>query len=73
VVDATLVTGTLAIRVTDDGAGLTETHGTKRPGSGTALANIRERLLRRFGQAGTLTLESVTPHGVRATLRLPIS
>jgi signal transduction histidine kinase len=71
VIAATLNAGTLVLRVTDDGAGMTTTNTATQRGSGTALPNIRERLLRRFGEHGTLAIEPVTPHGVCATLRLP--
>lgn len=71
VIDARLDAGTLVIRVTDDGSGLTPSNAAKPRSNGTALANLRERLLRSFGEHGTLLLEPVTPHGVRATLRLP--
>ena len=40
-------------------------------GSGTALDNIRERLLQRFGDSAQLRIEPALPHGVCATLTLP--
>ena len=46
---------------------------TLRAGSGTALANIRERLRQSHGDAAALRLEPVVPHGVRARLALPAS
>ena len=63
--------GMLVVSVSDDGPGLGSVVASAQRGTGTALANIRERLAHAFGDAGRLTLESRTPHGVRATLRVP--
>jgi LytS/YehU family sensor histidine kinase len=71
VIDAQLADGALVIRVTDDGTGLTTAKTSTHRGSGTALANLRERLARSFGEHGALRIDPVAPHGVRATLRLP--
>lgn len=62
----------LVLCVTDDGLGLTAApahpyHG----GSGTALANIRERLAEAHGSAAALTVTSAPAGGVRAILTLP--
>jgi sensor histidine kinase YesM len=65
----------LVLTVDDDGLGL----GTDRPkqrngnvsGSGTALANTRERLAQAYGADAALGIEPVSPSGVRATLTLP--
>ena len=70
-ITARLDAGRLVLSVTDDGLSLDP---PRRPaqqrGSGTALENIRERL--RQVQRGELTIEPATPHGVCATLTLPI-
>lgn len=52
--------------VSDTGVGFSGSGG-----SGIGLANIRARLHTLFGDAGTLTLRSNLPSGVRATIRLP--
>jgi LytS/YehU family sensor histidine kinase len=68
--------GQLVVTVQDDGLGLPT--DTSRPpqrhsnGSGTACHNIRERLLNRYGSAASLHLATAVPHGVRATLSLPL-
>ena len=71
VIAARVEADSLVVTVTDDGLGLNAPGASTRRGTGTALANIRERLKQRFGERGQLTLEPLTPHGVRATLRLP--
>jgi LytS/YehU family sensor histidine kinase len=38
---------------------------------GVGLSNIRERLAALYGPRGRFTLESLAPHGARATLALP--
>jgi hypothetical protein len=70
-IDARLEAGTLVVRVTDDGLGLRAVSAASHRGTGTAVANIRERLLQGFGDRASLSIESVAPHGVCATLRLP--
>ena len=75
-VAATSQGGRLVVTVQDDGLGLPA--DTSRPtqrranGSGTACHNIRERLLNRHGSAASLHLAAAVPHGVRATLTLPL-
>jgi len=67
--------GVLRLTVVDDGLGLTATpRVARRTGSGTALANIRERLLGAFGERAVLRIEPVSASGggVRATLELPM-
>lgn len=64
----------LLIEVTDDGLGAAAPNarraGTR--GNGVALANVRERLLARYGNEAGLTLD-LRPHaGGRATLALPL-
>ncbi len=49
--------------------GTSATPGTR--GHGIALANIRERLQARYGNAGSLSIEATHP-GTRATLSLPL-
>ncbi len=62
---------TLIIEVIDDGLGLTGNPGTA--GSGTALANIRERLWQQFGTDASLTLApGEAGRGVCARLTLPL-
>ena len=74
---ARLERGALVLTVEDDGAGmqagetLSPRPGERARGSGTALANIRERLRQTYGNAAALRLDGVTPHGVRASLSLP--
>ena len=74
-VTARVNAGTLTLNVSDDGLGLPAPHHglTRGPldGSGTALDNIRERLLQRFGDSAHLRIEPALPHGVCATLTLP--
>jgi hypothetical protein len=66
---------TVSVRGTDVGleADVVDTGVGFSGGSGTGigLANIRARLLTLYGGSATLTLQANTPHGVRATLRLP--
>ena len=70
--------GTVAIRaeragdrlrmvVEDTGRGFSDT-----PGAGVGLANIRERLAALYGDAAKLTLEAREPHGVSATIEMPL-
>ena len=73
---ARLERSSLILTVEDDGPGIHAEKAARRPGapkrgSGTALANIRERLRQAYGSEGTLRLDKVAPHGVRATLALP--
>ena len=73
---ARLERGTLLLTVEDDGAGMGSASPAPTPratrGSGTALANIRERIRQTYGGAATLRLDGVAPQGVRASLSLPI-
>ena len=62
----------LVLSVTDNGLGLGTTPAhQRRGGSGTALANIRERLSEAHGSAAALTVTAGTSGGVRAMLTLP--
>lgn len=71
-VTARLERGQLVLRVIDDGLGLAA--APARPhhgGSGTALANIRERLSEAHGSAAALSVTNAAAGGVRAMLTLP--
>ena len=71
-VAARLENGQLVLTVTDDGLGLaTAPTRSQRGGSGTALANIRERLSEAHGSAAALSVTSGAAGGVRAMLTLP--
>ena len=71
-VAARLENGQLVLTVTDDGLGLaTAPTRSQRAGSGTALANIRERLSEAHGSAAALSVTSGAAGGVRAMLTLP--
>jgi sensor histidine kinase YesM len=59
--------GDLEIEVRDTGAGFTASAG-----SGVGLANTRSRLAGLYGSRASLTLSSASPHGVAATVRLPL-
>lgn len=65
--------GTLVLTVEDDGPGLAASAAAASPAKppGIGLANTRARLAQLYGEAASLTIEDVTPHGVRATVRLP--
>jgi signal transduction histidine kinase len=58
--------GSLRASVADSGVGLRENAGT-----GTGLANLRERLAMFFGEGARLELAENAPHGVVATLHCP--
>jgi hypothetical protein len=62
--------GNLVVTVSDNGPGLGHGHAT---GLGSALANIRERLARLFGDAGRLTLDNRPSGGVDACLTIPLA
>ncbi len=68
IVQARVAGDRLVIEVRDDGRGPA---APSRKGAGLALANIRERLAQRFGDAASLVLEPATP-GTRAVLTLPL-
>lgn len=70
-VSARLEGETLVVEVDDDGRGLEAARATGSRGTGTAISNIRERLLQLHGDAAGLRIDAAEPHGVRATLRLP--
>jgi len=58
----------VVVSVADTGRGLA---GTTTSGEGVGLSNVRERLAALYGSRGCFTLESLAPHGARATLALP--
>jgi two-component sensor histidine kinase len=65
--------GQLVLTVQDDGLGLQATPALgRRPGSGTALANLRERLAQAHGDQAALELQAASPRGTVARLRLPL-
>lgn len=60
---------TLALSVTDDGAGLSPVQGF--PSEGIGLGNTRLRLEELYGDAHTLTLESLAAGGLRVRVAIP--
>ena len=62
----------LKLQVQDNGLGLAAAATQARPGKGSALANIRERLYERFGDDASLRLEERPEGGVVAHLDLPL-
>lgn len=67
-VDATLRDGRLTVEVRDDGAGM---DGGPRPGGGTGLARLRERLAGIYGAEGRLEARPDPVAGFRATVVVP--
>lgn len=61
--------GTLTLRVSNDGPGLTAGWDTERPGIG--IANVRSRLQSLYGEASGLTLSNQPTGGVEVALSLP--
>src|SRR5262245_9058374 len=57
------------IAIEDTGAG--RGNGSRHPGTGIGLKNVRERLLQVYGDAAMLKLEDIDSGGTRATLTLP--
>jgi len=55
--------------VTDDGAGL---GGAASEGTGLGLANVRRRLMARYGARARVALEPRSPRGARATIMIPL-
>jgi signal transduction histidine kinase len=70
-IEARVRDGHLLLQVRDNGQGSATAPPPGRPGSGLALANIRERLAARYGGGAALTIES-TDAGTCATLQLPL-
>ena len=68
VVRAESVTGSVHVRVADNGVGL----DAGRAGGGTGIANVRERLRAAFGEQGRLVLAETPGGGVSAELWIPL-
>jgi len=68
VIKATQENNLLKIEVADTGLGFSD---FDKPGVG--IANVRERLNLLFGEKGRLIIEENKPHGVRATIEMPIN
>jgi sensor histidine kinase YesM len=66
-IKATQENNILKIEVADTGLGFSD---LDKPGVG--IDNVRERLGLLFGEKGQLTIEENKPHGVRATIEVPI-
>ena len=60
--------GHLLLRVDDDGPGPT---GSSHAGTGTALADLRDRLLLLYGSAASLSVGSAPAGGCRVEIRIP--
>ncbi len=58
----------LTLVVADTGGGFS----TASSGTGIGLANVRERLRTLYGERGQLALAANEPHGVRATVTIPL-
>jgi signal transduction histidine kinase len=69
-VQAQVADGRLVLRVCDDGLGLNAPPRPRGAGAGMALANVRQRLLARYGAGAGLTLEALAA-GTCATIELP--
>jgi signal transduction histidine kinase len=65
--------GQLVITVADNGLGRAGATASGRPGTGTALANIRERLQQAYGAQGRLELSDPPEGGCLARLVLPLA
>jgi signal transduction histidine kinase len=59
--------GQLKVGVADTGAGLRMSSGT-----GSGLANLRARLAALYGDMANLEFEANVPHGIRATIAVPV-
>jgi sensor histidine kinase YesM len=59
----------VVVSVSDTGKGIAADPASV--GQGVGLSNVRERLAALYGSRGRFTLESLMPHGARATLALP--
>jgi sensor histidine kinase YesM len=60
--------GFMRIEVADTGMGFSDFNK-----SGVGIANVRERLALLFGEKGRLLIEENKPHGVRATIEVPVN
>ena len=66
-VSATRERGSLLLKVADSGRGMSARHG-----HGMGLANVRQRLTMRYGDAALLSLAHAEPRGVVATIFIPL-
>jgi len=57
----------LKVEIADTGAGLRQSSGT-----GAGLANLRARLAALYGETASLSIEANAPHGIRATIAVPV-
>jgi LytS/YehU family sensor histidine kinase len=64
---------TLVVTVEDSGSGLRGVEAGIRNSPSVGIRNIEERLARVYGEAGTLTLTSVSGNGTTAQLRVPFT
>jgi Putative regulator of cell autolysis len=64
--------GQLVISVSDDGPGGVAERRPKVDGCGIGLANVRDRLRARYGQAGSLTFGERPEGGFETVLRMPL-
>ena len=71
VVTARRAADRLTIEVRDTGVGPDPDHPRRRPGQGLALANLRERLAARYGDAARFSVAAATP-GTLARIELPL-
>jgi signal transduction histidine kinase len=69
VVSAEVRGSALVLTVSDNGPGLAV--ASKRRGAGIGLANLKERLLRLYGEGASLVVEPAQEGGCTATLTLP--
>lgn len=60
----------LILEVCDDGLGA---EGTSRRGTGIGLANVRERLSRRFGDCCSFEAGPAVPQGYRVRIKMPLN
>ncbi len=60
--------GRLVVSVADTGEGI-----VPKQGGGVGLSNIRERLKALYGSAARLVLEENAPHGVVASIEVPLA
>lgn len=68
-ISATIKDGSLTVQVRDDGVGYGKAPVSK--GSGTAIANCKERLRMMYGEQGSIAIEAQDP-GTVVVLKLPV-
>jgi len=59
----------VSVTVADDGQGF----NAESTGTGIGLRNVRERLRLTYGDAATLSIVANFPHGVAATITVPVN